>query len=156
HALAALLLGDQARPLWVVLAAGDVFLGSFAFVPLNLLRIEDRPGLFSSFAALRHTLITVLKVVLLVKGFGVGGVLASDAAATGLFSLALAPILVRRAALGWTGPALQSALAFGLPKVPHGLMLQVQNLADRRILAAFVPRAEVGLYHQGYTLGAGV
>lgn len=154
--LARLLLGGEGRPLWVVLAAADVFLGTFAFVPLSLLRIEDRPGLFSAFAAGRHAANTVLKVVLLVLGHGVTGVVLSDALATGLFSLSLLPVLARSASRGWTGAALGEALGFGLPKVPHGFLLQIQNLADRRILAAYADRFEVGLYHQGYTLGAGV
>jgi O-antigen/teichoic acid export membrane protein len=47
-------------------------------------------------------------------------------------------------------------LAFALPKVPHGVMLQVLNLADRKILDLFVTRAEVGLYQMGYTFGGGV
>jgi O-antigen/teichoic acid export membrane protein len=154
--LGSLLLGSAARPGWVLLVAADIFLGAFAFVPLSLLRIQDRPGLFSLLAALRHATNTVLKVVLLMQGHGVTGVLASDVLATGLFSLSLLPVLVKGTAFGWTAGALREALSFGLPKVPHGILLQIQNLADRRILAAFAPRAEVGLYHQGYTLGAGV
>ncbi len=154
--LGSLLLGSVGHPAWVVLVAADIFLGAFAFVPLSLLRIQDRPGLFSLLAAFRHAANTVLKVVLLMNGHGVTGVLASDVLATGLFSLSLLPVLMKSASFGWTAGALREALRFGLPKVPHGILLQIQNLADRRILAAFAPRAEVGLYHQGYTLGAGV
>ena len=40
--------------------------------------------------------------------------------------------------------------------MPHGLLLQVQSLADRRILAAFVSMSEVGLYSVGYTFGTAV
>lgn len=154
--LAALLLGQGGRPEWILLAAADVYFGSFSFVPQSLLRIQDRPGLFSAFAAGRHAINAGLKLTLVVTGFGVTGVLLSDAIATGLFSLALLPILKRGAQAAWTPAALGEVLRFGLPKVPHGLLLQIQNLADRRILAAFVSRADVGLYHQGYTLGAGV
>ena len=53
-------------------------------------------------------------------------------------------------------PLLRDVLAFALPKVPHGLMLQVLNLADRKILDVFTTRGEVGLYHMGYTFGGGV
>jgi O-antigen/teichoic acid export membrane protein len=156
EALGAALLLPEGRGAWVVLAGADVYLGSFSFVPQALLRIRDRPGPFSAFAIARHAANAALKVWLLVEGRGVGGVLLADVLATALFSLALAPVLLRAAARGWTpGPVLE-ALRFGLPKVPHGLMLQVQNLADRRILAAFVPKAEVGLYNQGYALGQGV
>ena len=147
------LLGGSAPAGWIVLAAADVYLGTFAFVPLNLLRIQDRPGLFSALAAGRHAINTALKVVLVATGHGVTGVLWSDLVATGAFALALAPITLRQAALAFSWPLLRQALAFGLPKVPHGLLVQVQNLADRKILDLFVTRAEVGIYQFGYGFG---
>jgi len=140
----------------VVLTAADVWLGTFAFVPLALLRIQDRPGLFSALAVFRHTVNIGLKVVLVVKGLGLAGVLWSDAIATGLFSAALAPILLRHAAPGWSARLLGAALGFGGPKVPHGILVQALNLADRKILDLFVSRAEVGIYQLAYTFGGTV
>ena len=156
--LARLVLGDAspgARVL-LVLAAADVFLGTFAFVPLALLRIQDRPALFSAMAVFRHAVNIVLKVVLVVKGLGVAGILWSDAIATLLFSLALAPVLVRHARPAFSLPLLRAALHFGVPKVPHGILVQALNLADRKILDMFVSRAEVGIYQLGYTFGGTV
>jgi O-antigen/teichoic acid export membrane protein len=150
------LLGAGAPRAWVVLVAADVYLGTFAFVPLSLLRLDERPGLFSTFSAGRHTLNAGLKVWLVVAGYGVGGVLWADLLSTGLFAMALLPRLRGRAALTLAPGLLWEALAFGLPKVPHGLLLQVQNLADRKILDLFASRAEVGLYHVGYNFGQGV
>ena len=141
---------------WVVLVAADVAAGTLAFVPLALLRIQDRPALFSTFSATRHTVNIVLKVVLVTRGGGVAGILWSDLLATVVFSLALLPILVRHAAPAFSAPLLGEALRFGVPKVPHGLLLQVQNLADRKILDHFVTRGEVGLYQMGYNFGQGV
>jgi O-antigen/teichoic acid export membrane protein len=156
--LTRLVLGTDAPGLrrLLVLAAADVWLGTFAFVPLALLRIQDRPGLFSAFAVFRHTVNIVLKVVLVVKGLGVAGVLWSDAIATGLFSLALVPILVRHARPALSSRLLRDALTFGVPKVPHGILVQALNLADRKILDLFVSRAEVGIYQLGYTFGGTV
>lgn len=153
---AALFGHDQPVASLVVLAAADVWLGSFAYVPLNLLRIQERPGLFSSFAVARHLTNTILKVVLVTKGWGVAGVLWSDVLATGLFAVLLAPTLFRNASRGFSWPLLKECLHFGTPKVPHGLMVQAQNLADRKILDLFVSRAEVGVYQMGYTFGQGV
>jgi O-antigen/teichoic acid export membrane protein len=141
---------------WVVLVAADVAVGTLAFVPLALLRIQDRPGLFSTFSAMRHTVNIVLKVVLVTAGAGVGGILWSDLAATAVFSFVLLPTLVRHAAPAFSAPLLGEALRFGVPKIPHGLLLQVQNLADRKILDHFVTRGEVGLYQMGYNFGQGV
>jgi O-antigen/teichoic acid export membrane protein len=149
-------LGDPDGGSLVLLAALDVWLGSFAFVPLNLLRIADRPGTFSTFSAGRHTANIVLKIVLLRAGFGVPGVLWADALSTALFTLALLPVLGGRVTPCLDRGLVRELLAFGAPKVPHGLMVQVQNLADRRILALFVDRSELGLYHFGYTFGTTV
>jgi O-antigen/teichoic acid export membrane protein len=150
------LLGPGVPEGWVVLAAADVFLGTFAFVPLSLLRIQDRPRLFSALSVVRHTVNIVLKVVLVSGGWGITGILWADLIATGAFALALAPILVRNAEAAFSAPLLREVLAFALPKVPHGLMLQVLNLADRKILDVFGSRGEVGIYHMGYTFGGGV
>jgi O-antigen/teichoic acid export membrane protein len=147
---------DAPSPRWVVLVAADVFAGSFAFVPLGLLRIEDRPGAFSAFSVFRHTLNTVLKVVFVVRGWGVEGILWSDLTATIAFTLVLLPVLRGRARLGLDTGLLRPVLHFALPKVPHGILVQALNLADRKILDLHVPRPEVGLYQMGSTFGSGV
>lgn len=151
------LLFSQSRPpaSWVVLTAADVYLSGFAFVPQALLRVRDRPGLFSSFAGGRHLVNILLKIVLLMQGWGVAGALWSDVIASGVFALIQLPILWRwaRPSLSWR--LLRPALGFGLPKVPHGLLIQVQNLADRKILDLFVSQAQLGVYQVCYTFGAG-
>jgi len=156
RALATALLGDAGGARLVTLAAGDIFLGTFAFVPLALLRIQERSRLFAALIAGRNLLNTVLKVALVVRGGGIAGVLWSDLIATGALSLALLPILVGNASPSFRAVRLLEALRFGLPKAPHGLMLQLLNLADRRILAGFTDLATVGVYDKGYVLGAGV
>jgi O-antigen/teichoic acid export membrane protein len=140
----------------VTLAAADVYLGVFAFVPLALLRIEDRPGTFATLIAGRNLLNTLLKVGLVVGGFGVSGVLWSDVLATFALSVALGPVLVRGAQPALVLPMLREVLGFGLPKAPHGFLLQLLNLADRRILSHFRGLDVVGVYDKGYVLGAGV
>jgi O-antigen/teichoic acid export membrane protein len=151
-----LLLGADVPALWVVLVAVDVYLASLASVPAALLRIQDRPGLFSTISAGRHAANTVLKVLLVTRGYGVSGVVWSDALATAAYALTVAPFLLRHASPAFNPGLLRQALAFGLPKVPHGILVQVQNLADRKILDLFVSRAEVGLYHVGYGFGTAV
>jgi O-antigen/teichoic acid export membrane protein len=151
-----LFLGPRPPSVWVVLVAADVFLGALTFVPASLLRIQGRAGLFSALSVGRHVVNTALKVALVARGGGVGGVLWSDVLATGLYALALLPVLVRHATPTVALALVRPALAFGLPKVPHGLLLQLQNLADRKILDLFVSRAELGVYQMGYTFGQGV
>jgi O-antigen/teichoic acid export membrane protein len=147
------LLGPGLPRSWVVLVAADVYLGGLAFVPASLLRIQDRPGTFSALSAARHALNTALKVLLVSRGHGISGMVWSDVVATGAYALLLLPFLLRHASPAFSRPLLRQALGFGLPKVPHGILVQVQNLADRKILDLFVTRAEVGLYHVGYAFG---
>jgi O-antigen/teichoic acid export membrane protein len=99
---------------------------------------------------------TGLKVLLVTRGWGVGGILWSDLIATSVFSLSLLPILLRHARPALDRTSLREVLAFGLPKVPHGFLVQVLNVSDRKILDLFVTRAEVGLYQTGYTFGTAV
>jgi O-antigen/teichoic acid export membrane protein len=147
------LLGPSVPASWIVLVAADVYLASLASVPAALLRIQERPAFFSAVSAGRHALNTVLKVVLVARGHGVSAVVWSDALASAAYASCLLPVLARHASLTFSTRLLREALGFGLPKVPHGILVQVQNVADRKILDFFVSRAEVGLYHMGYTFG---
>ena len=141
---------------FVLLVAADVSVGALLFVPLNLLRIEDRARLFTGLTIFRHSTNAALKVLLLVKGWGVGGALWSDVLSTAALALVLMPVLRGRARPALDRHLLGEMLGFGLPKVPHGLMVQVQNLADRKILDWYVPRAVVGVYQVGYSLAEAV
>ena len=147
------LLGPGKPASWVVLVAADVALGCLAFVPASLLRIQERPGLFSGLSAGRHALNTALKVALVANGYGIGGVVWSDTLAAAAYALGLLPLLRGQVSLSLAPRLLRDALRFGLPKVPHGLLVQVQNVADRKILDFFVSRAEVGIYQVGYAFG---
>jgi O-antigen/teichoic acid export membrane protein len=151
--LTRVLLGGGRPASWLVLVAADVFLSGLAFVPAALLRIEERAGLFSAASVLRHLANTALKVALLASGQGIAGVVWSDALSSAAYAAALLPVLKGRASAAFAPALLREALGFGLPKVPHGLMVQVQNLADRKILDLFVTRAELGLYQMGYSFG---
>jgi O-antigen/teichoic acid export membrane protein len=141
---------------YVILKAADVYIGTFLFVPLSLLRIQNRPGRFAALITTRNVLNTTLKVLFVVRGYGVAGVLWSDLLATVVLGLLLVPVLWRGATLAWDSVYLRSVLAFGLPKMPHGVLVQVLNLADRRFLLGFWGDAVAGIYDKAYALGAGV
>jgi len=153
--LSSLLLGSDQSKL-IVLVTADTLLMGFAFVPMNLFRIEERAAYFTTATVFRNALNAGLKVLLVVWGWGVEGVLWSDVLSSAVFVLALVPSLTRNLGWGYSTTMLKEALGFGLPKVPHGLAYQALNLADRKILDHFTTRAEVGLYHVGYMFGTGI
>jgi O-antigen/teichoic acid export membrane protein len=52
-----------------------------------------------------------------------------------------------------SGAVLREALRFGLPRIPHGVAHQTIAVADRYVLAHFVPLREIGLYSIGASFG---
>ncbi len=154
------LLGDELSQsqiaTWIVLVAADTLLNTFAFVPMNLFRLQEKPKSFTVMTLFRSFVNIGLKVILVVSGWGVAGVLWADVAASLVFVLALAPTLVRNLVLGFSVPMLRSAAAFGLPKVPHGLAHQILNLSDRKLIELFIALSASGVYHIGYMMGTGV
>lgn len=139
--------------LWVRLVAADLLASSFVFVPFALFRIEGRASLLSSFSLIRHGANTALKVILVLQGQGVTGVLISDLCASFLLAFLLGFELRTRARAALDWPPLREALRFGLPKVPHSVLVQILNLADRRILGSFVSLGEIGIYAVGNNFG---
>ncbi|MBP6703042.1 MAG: oligosaccharide flippase family protein [Vicinamibacteria bacterium] len=152
--VSSLLFGNVDGILWVRLVAADLLASSFVFVPFALLRIEGQASLFSTYSLIRHAANTVLKVILIVMGLGVTGALISDLVGSVLLAVLLFGELRKRSALAFEWAPLKEALRFGLPKVPHGMLVQTLNLSDRRILDSFVSLAEVGVYQVANSFGA--
>jgi O-antigen/teichoic acid export membrane protein len=149
-------LPSQAFQEFILLVALDTLLNTFAFVPMNLFRIQGRPQAFTLMTLFRSTINIGLKLLLVVSGWGVAGVLWADVSASLLFVLALSPTLLRNLMWGFSWAMLKEAAAFGVPKVPHGLAHQILNLSDRKLIEVFMTLSATGLYHIGYMMGTGV
>jgi O-antigen/teichoic acid export membrane protein len=141
---------------FIILVAADIFLTVFAFVPMNLYRIQERSRRFTSVSLFRNGLNLTLKVALVVSGWGVAGVLWADLIAAAFFILMLSPTLWVNLGRGFSWRMLRHALSFGLPKVPHALAYQVLNLSDRKLLDWFASRELAGIYHVAYQFGMGI
>ncbi len=141
---------------FIILVAADIFLTVFAFVPMNLYRIQERSRQFTGVSLFRNGVNLTLKLVLVVSGWGVAGVLWADLIAAAFFILMLSPTLFVNLGRGFSWRMLRGALSFGLPKVPHALAYQVLNLSDRKLLDWFASREIVGIYHVAYQFGMGI
>jgi O-antigen/teichoic acid export membrane protein len=132
------------------------FAGAFLFLPLGLLRIQERSRLFATLTFLR-SFGTVLFRLILVIGlrYGVVGIVLSDVIITVMLLAALARTTRGMVAWRFSPPMLRHLLAYGLPHVPHGLLSQTMGMADRFVLSIYMPLREVGLYQIGSTV-AGV
>lgn len=139
---------------YIRLSIWTAFFSVFGLVPLNLLQLRERPGLYVMLNA-AGTLLTIGLIVWLVVGqrlgaFGylLGVFIGAAVLAVPYLVLTLRTVLAR---LRW--PILRQALMYSLPLVPHGLASWVLDLSDRAILEHYVSLSELGLYSLGYQLG---
>jgi O-antigen/teichoic acid export membrane protein len=132
----------------------NTFAIGFTFIPFHVLRIQNKPGEFSALSLARSVSTLVLRLILIVGfGYGVMGIVLSDLVVTTVLMVVL---------LRWFAPLirptfsrrlLRTSLAFGLPRLPHGLALQLMAVADRFILQKFRTLGEVGSYSIGVSFG---
>jgi O-antigen/teichoic acid export membrane protein len=120
-----------------------------------ILRAEERFTSYAAVSLLQGVGGPLFAVVLVVGlGYGVDGWFAAFLVAA-ILSLVLGTLLVRH---GWSrsvSPQLiVTALAFGLPLLPHSLAHWGLNLSDRIVLMASVGPADVGVYNVAYQLAA--
>ena len=149
------LLGSPGYTLALVLVLLNTFAIGFTFIPFHVLRIEKRAKEFSALAFGRSVATLLARLVLVIGlGLGVMGVVIADVVVT----VAMLAIMLR-----WFAPLirpvfsralLREALAFGLPRVPHGFALQVMSVGDRFVLKSLkTPLDMIGVYSIGVSFG---
>lgn len=132
----------------------NTFVVGFYFLPFHVLRIAGRSPQFIALSFAR-SLSTLLARLLLVVGakLGVLGVVLADLVVTAGFTLVLARWFAPLLRPVFSRGVLREVLAFGLPRVPHGVAHQVIAVADRYLLTLFVSLREIGLYSVGVSFG---
>ncbi len=148
------LLHSTAYTLALQLVLINTFAIGFTFIPFHVLRLEKRAVEFTGLTFARSLSTLVLRIVLVMgMGLGVLGVVVADIVVT----CALMIVMLR-----WFAPLLRPAfspallrksLAFGLPRVPHGLALQVMAVGDRFVLGRYLPVQDIGYYSMGVSFG---
>lgn len=132
----------------------NTFLVGFTFIPFSVMRIENQPRTFMMLTFLRSLATLVLRLVFVVgMHLGVLGIVLADIVVTSVFMLVLSPWFIALIRPVFSREVLAESLAFGLPRVPHGVAHQVIAVADRYILTRFVTLHEVGLYSIGASFG---
>jgi O-antigen/teichoic acid export membrane protein len=149
------LLDSPGYTLALVLVLLNTFAIGFTFIPFHVLRIQNRAREFSALAFGRSAATLLLRLLLVVGlGFGIMGVVIADVIVTAV----MLAIMVR-----WFAPLirpvfsrtlLRQALAFGLPRVPHGFALQLMSVGDRFVLRILrTPLDLIGTYSIGVSFG---
>lgn len=148
--------GTSGQPLNLLLGLTlvNTFVTGFYFMPFQVLRIGKKSPQFIALAFARSAGTILMRLLLVISaGMGVLGIVLADVLVTALFTVLLfrwfAP-LIRPV---FSREVIRDALAFGLPRVPHSVAHQIIGFADRYLLNAYRPLAEVGLYSVGASFG---
>jgi len=148
------LLQSSGNTLALQLILLNTFAIGFTFIPFHVLRIQGRAREFSGLTLARSASTLVLRLILVIgAGMGVMGVVLADVIVTAI----LLTIMLRWFALlvrpTFSRPVLRQALAFGLPRIPHGFAMQLMAVGDRFVLARYVSVQDIGLYSMGVSFG---
>ncbi|MBA7595919.1 MAG: oligosaccharide flippase family protein [Calditrichaeota bacterium] len=154
QSLAVLLLGGD-HPQFIAYISGILFFDVLWYVPLLLLRSEERPLVYTGFSLLNVAGSLGLNLLLVLKyRMGIQGVLVSNLITSGSLFVLTFPIIwkrleLRRASLStW-----RQLMRFGLPFLPSGIFAMTMELANRYILKIMTDVETVGIYSAGYKLG---
>jgi O-antigen/teichoic acid export membrane protein len=132
----------------------NTFAIGFTFIPFHVLRMKNMAGQFAGLALARSISTLLLRLLLIVGfGYGVMGIVISDIIVTAVLMMVLLRWFAPLIRPTFSRALLREALAFGLPRVPHGFALQVMAVADRFMLQKFRSVSEIGAYSMGVTFG---
>jgi O-antigen/teichoic acid export membrane protein len=138
----------------VVSVVGAGVAASLTSVPLALLRAEERLADYVRVSALQLVLGTGLPLLfVVVLRWGVFGWVLAGLVASFIVLVAGVFTLSHDWSRDIHRASLMSALAFGLPMIPHALSHWALALSDRAILGTFLPTADVGVYQLAYQFG---
>lgn len=130
------------------------FIMGTQFIPFHVLRILGKSRQFIALSFSRSVTTLLLRVVLVIGiDMGVLGVVLADALTAVIFSIVLLPLFVPLIRPTFSFGLLRESLAFGLPRLPHGIAHQVIAVADRYLLSLYATLRDVGLYSIGASLG---
>ncbi len=153
-AIAAALVGDPARAVWVRLAAATSIVTVLNLTPGSYLRHRERSRAYSVIRVLQFAGLGGANVVaLVVFDAGITALLANELA-VGLAAF-IAHAIVTRDGLrdGVVFATLSPLLRFGLPLVPATLAMTALSAMDRYVLNALGFHEQLGLYAMAYRFG---
>jgi len=131
------------------------FVGTFLFLPLSLLRIQERSALYASLTFVRSFGTVVARLALVVAlRMGVFGLVLADTVIAAVLLVALSGTFRAMVRIRFSRTMLVALLRYGLPRVPHGLFGQAMAMSDRFFLSMYLPLRDVGVYLIGNSIAA--
>ena len=113
-------------------------------LPLMWLRLKDRALLYMAYVLTRAIFQLVVVIVVLNMGYGITGMLYTNAAIQILFAAALVVLQWRETGVRLSFPRFQQMLRYGVPLVGAGLAMFALGNANRLFLPGHVPEEAIG------------
>ena len=150
-----LLTGTPDHANLVRIVSVTLFAEALTIVPLTLIRMQERSGLFVTISVARFVATLVLSVVFVAGlDMGVRGALLGNAVPAVAVLFLLFPEYLLARGNRPSRELLGRMLAFGLPFFPYLLATWLIEASDRYLLELFTTRDEVGWYALGYRIAA--
>lgn len=131
------------------------YLSTYRFVTLSVLRVEERPWLYTALNVLNFLIYVGLGIYLVVwEGMGVLGIVYANLTASVVMLAVCSTLLQSRARRPFSASRARSLLDYGLPLIPNGLALWALALLDRWLLRELGGDLSiVGQYGVAYKFG---
>ena len=153
--LADALLGSREHLTALVLLVINNFVAGFFFLPLSLLRIQQRSRLFAALTFLRSLGTVIVRLVLVIGlRMSVMGITLADLIVSYVLLLCLHRTFRSMIRLRVSRTVTREMLRFGFPRVPQGLLHQGMAMSDRFFLGLYLPLEQVGVYLIGSSIAS--
>ena len=122
------------------------YLSTYRFVTLSLLRVEERPWLYTLLNLINFiTYVGVAVYLVVAEELGVLGIVYANLTSSVIMLAVVVGLLQARSHRPFSARKARSLLAFGLPLLPNGLALWALALLDRWLLLVLTPNPGMGL-----------
>jgi len=148
------LFGDNI-PFYPYIAIGVLtnFFNIFSVLPSCLLRMQERPALFTVINVSKAVLVTLFTALLVIYfKFGVNGALTSNLVITFIAAIIFVIITYRNAIFKWNNIQIKEALAFSLPLLPGSIAYYFVTMSDRLLINKYLTLSDLGLYSTASSL----
>jgi len=149
--LSRLIFGANANPFYLQLYFLLYFLQNFEYVPLLLIRAENRSVLFVTVNAAKLVAMLALNILFVVYfRMGIVGVLASGIITSAAMTVGLTFYLIRRIGIRFSVEKFRRMLRFGSPMALWSVGTFILVFSDRFFLNHYTDTSTVGIYSLAY------
>lgn len=140
---------------YIRLAIWTTYFSVWGRIPLSLLQIQERSGIYVLFTLSSSLLQIGLALWFVVYlQHGINGLLTGYFLASLIMSVVHLILVLRNLKPSFKLDILKQALIFSIPLVPHELSGWILELSDRAILQWYVSLDQVGIYSLAYSYGS--